>query len=25
MSHFYSGRIWQDMAEAKIKALSPTP
>lgn len=25
MSRFYSGRIWQDMAEAKIKALSPTP
>ncbi|MFB0527130.1 MAG: tetratricopeptide repeat protein [bacterium] len=25
MSHFYSGSIWQDMAEAKIKALSPTP
>jgi len=25
MSHFYSGQIWQDMAEAKIKALSPTP
>jgi len=23
MSHFYEGRIWQDMAEAKIKALSP--
>lgn len=25
MSNFYSGRIWQDMAEVKIKALSPTP
>jgi tetratricopeptide (TPR) repeat protein len=25
MSHFYSGQIWKDMAEARIKALSPTP
>jgi len=25
MSHFYSDTTWQDMAEAKIKALSPTP
>ena len=25
MSHFYSGLVWQDMAEAKIKILSPTP
>lgn len=25
MSHFYSGQVWQNMAEAKIKALSPTP
>jgi len=25
MSHFYTGGVWKDMAEAKIKALSPTP
>jgi tetratricopeptide (TPR) repeat protein len=25
MSYFYSGQVWQDMAEARIKALSPTP
>lgn len=24
ISSFYSGQVWQDMAEAKIKALSPT-
>jgi hypothetical protein len=24
MSHFYSGQLWKDMAEARIKALSPT-
>ena len=25
MSRFYSGWVWQDMAEAKIEALSPKP
>jgi len=25
MSRIYSGQVWQDIAEAKIKALSPTP
>ncbi len=25
ISQFYSGTVWQDMAEAKIKALSPAP
>jgi len=25
MSYFYSGQLWQNMAEARIKALSPTP
>ena len=25
MSHFYSGQVWKDMAEAKIEALSSTP
>jgi TolA-binding protein len=25
ISHFYTGGVWKDMAEAKIKALSPMP